>query len=241
MAKVSIEGLKAEVESYSSAIKGYNDDLFKDKSKEEKTSISSKIAEYKTDIEQLLSHEVEDIKNYFVEIYGDKDKEGKKAGILKLEEELKELKDRSDSLLASLTDKSLHDAFTRRANDYTDEYKKIRKWYSAILIILAGVYLYLLFDGMHDKDINFRNTIYQLALATPLGFLVWMLNREQKIAKKLAEEYHHKASISAASRFLVLRLGDGVMSRTLAFKSIVLSLCSFELPVTNSKVLVAIR
>lgn len=40
--------------------------------------------------------------------------------------------------------------------------------------------------------------IFQLGITLPLVFIAWMYSRNQKIAKKLAEEYHHKASLAEA-------------------------------------------
>ncbi|MFP5470891.1 MAG: hypothetical protein ACLGGV_04790 [Bacteroidia bacterium] len=116
--------------------------------------------------------------------------------------ELNSLIEEANKKLYALTDSSLHNAFAKRANEYTDEFKKLEKrthnltWAVIGDIVLFGlVQLYLLY---HGKDFNYHLLIYQFSIAGALIFAIWMYNRNQKIAKKLAEEYHHKAAIAEA-------------------------------------------
>ncbi len=49
-----------------------------------------------------------------------------------------------------------------------------------------------------DKEFNYYILIYQFSFEGALIFAIWMFNRNQKIAKKRAEEYLHKAAIAEA-------------------------------------------
>jgi hypothetical protein len=197
--KTKIEELKTSSEKLHEKIKELNKELLEDKSEEEKDSIRSKILAYKLEVENFIESEVSEVRGFHKEIFGgESEGEGTKYEVANLKSEIEGLKARSEDLLSGLTDESLHDSFSKRAKAYTDEHSNLRRFSSVILVVLSIFYFVILIQGMSDTNINYKNIIYQISLAIPLAMLVWFLNRDQKIAKKLAEEYHHKSSISAA-------------------------------------------
>ncbi len=104
--------------------------------------------------------------------------------------------------LYALTDSSLHNAFATRAEDYTREFKRLEKiTFNMTLGIIADILIFGIIQlilVLTDKPFNYHLLIYQFSIAGALVFAIWMYNRNQKIAKKLAEEYHHKAAIAEA-------------------------------------------
>ena len=97
----------------------------------------------------------------------------------------------------------MHNAFATRAKSYTEEFKTLERYtFYCVIGIIADI---LLFGGIQivnvvflGKSFNYYLIIYQSSIAIALIYAVWMYNRNQKIAKKLAEEYHHKAALSEA-------------------------------------------
>jgi hypothetical protein len=122
--------------------------------------------------------------------------------ILATETKLKKLIKEANDKLFALTDSSLHNAFAKRATNFTNEFKANEK---LTLNLTYGVIADILFFGIVqivliclDKPFNYHILLYQFSIASALVFAIWMVNRNQKIAKKLAEEYHHKASLAEA-------------------------------------------
>jgi hypothetical protein len=111
------------------------------------------------------------------------------------------IKEATEKLYA-LTDSSLHSAFAKRAVQYTMEFERLEKlthkltWAIIIDIVVFGIIQCCLI--FFDKEFNYHILIYQFSIAGALVFAIWMFNRNQKIAKKLAEEYHHKTAIAEA-------------------------------------------
>lgn len=118
------------------------------------------------------------------------------------EKKLTKLINEANAKLFALTDSSLHNAFAKRASDFTTEFKDnekltLRLTYGVIIdILLFGLVQIILI--CLNKPFNYHILIYQFSIASALVFAIWMVNRNQKIAKKLAEEYHHKASLAEA-------------------------------------------
>ena len=105
--------------------------------------------------------------------------------------------------LHGLTDSSLHNSFFTRAKAHTDEYEKLQTYTFRSVVSIAVVTLVFGLIQMinilcRDHGFSYQITYYQLGITLPLIYVVWMYNRNQKIAKKLAEEYHHKAALSEA-------------------------------------------
>ena len=104
--------------------------------------------------------------------------------------------------LYALTDSSLHNAFAVRADEYTSEFKRLEDlthkltWAVIGDILLFGLIQLCLV--LRSSGFNYHILIYQFSIAGALIFAIWMFNRNQKMAKKLAEEYHHKAAIAEA-------------------------------------------
>ncbi len=111
------------------------------------------------------------------------------------------IKEATEKLFA-LTDSSLHSAFAKRAVQYTMEFERLENlthkltWAIIIDTVVFGIIQCCLI--FFDKEFNYHILIYQFSIAGALIFAIWMFNRNQKIAKKLAEEYHHKAAIAEA-------------------------------------------
>jgi predicted nucleic acid-binding Zn-ribbon protein len=176
----------------------------------EETSYQSQFKNAITQIKKDLSEsedELRELRNFHSKVVDTESKDGKK--ILGLESTVNNLKTRlttlisdANSKLHALTDSALHNAFASRAANYTKEFQDLQKytfWSIGGLIfdILAFGIAQIVLTAM-DKPFSYHILIYQFSIAGALILAIWMFNRNQKIAKKLAEEYHHKASISEA-------------------------------------------
>jgi hypothetical protein len=128
-------------------------------------------------------------------------------GLKKLTESLKvrlgNLIQQATEKLHALTDSSLHNSFFSRAQKYSTEYADLQRYtfmailgISGVTVVFAIIQLINVY-GYH-KPFSYNLEIYQLGITLPLVYAIWMLNRNQKIAKKLAEEYHHKAALAEA-------------------------------------------
>lgn len=131
------------------------------------------------------------------------DNEGLKKTTENLKNKLEKLVQETTEKLHALTDSSLHNSFFTRAEAHTNEYEKLQTYTFRSVISIAAVTLsFALIQMINilclDKSFNYQITYYQLGITLPLIYIVWMYNRNQKIAKKLAEEYHHKAALAEA-------------------------------------------
>jgi predicted nucleic acid-binding Zn-ribbon protein len=170
------------------------------------SQLKSAITQIKNDLSES-EDELRELRNFHAKVIDSESKEGKK--IPGLETAVNNLKNRLTTLISdannklhSLTDSSLHNAFATRAANYTQEFQSLQKytfWSIAGLIfdIMAFGLAQIVLTAM-DKPFSYHVLIYQFSIAGALVLAIWMFNRNQKIAKKLAEEYHHKASISEA-------------------------------------------
>ncbi len=127
---------------------------------------------------------------------------GLSTTVSRLKDQLQTLINDAEKKLYAITDSSLHNAFAVRAESYTKEFQKLQKYtfFSILgliidLVVFGGVQVGL---NIADKPFSYNILIYQFSIAGSLLIAIWMFNRNQKMAKKLAEEYHHKASISEA-------------------------------------------
>lgn len=151
--------------------------------------------------------ELHDLIIFYNKVIDSKSKDGKvviglETTVNNLKNQLQTLISNAEHKLHALTDSSLHNAFAVRADSYTKEFSRLEKYtFWSIVGLIADL---LIFGGVQvalnilDKPFNYHILIYQFSIAGALILAIWMFNRNQKIAKKLAEEYHHKASISEA-------------------------------------------
>jgi hypothetical protein len=105
--------------------------------------------------------------------------------------------------LHAITDSSLHNSFYTRAKSHSDEYQKLQDYtFKSVVSIAVVTLLFAIIQLINilwiNKTFSYQISYYQIGITLPLIYLVWMFNRNQKIAKKLAEEYHHKAALSEA-------------------------------------------
>jgi hypothetical protein len=175
-------------------------------------SVKTQIIKIKDDFTKNLTEsdkEIKDLKRFHKKVFektGDEEtgteQEGLKVTVENLANRLSKLTTEAEKRLFGLTDSSLQHAFASRAKAYTIEFEKLQQftykltWFLIIDIIVFGVIeLILIACG---KSFDYHLLIYQFSIAGALIFAMWMFNRNQKIAKKLAEDYHHKASITEA-------------------------------------------
>ena len=126
------------------------------------------------------------------------EKPGLKATVESLANRLEKLTSQAEKKLFELTDSSLQHAFTSRAKKYTFEFKKLQKFtFWLTLTLVADILLFGIIQLCKEK-FDWHLLIYQFSIAGALIFSIFMYNRNQKIAKKLAEEYQHKASLTEA-------------------------------------------
>lgn len=127
---------------------------------------------------------------------------GLKSEVEQLRDQLNKLVVEATNKLHALTDQSLHNAFAKRAENYSAEFKKLEgRTQNVVLGIVVVVALFGLAQlGIYltGKPFNYNLLIYQFSIIAALVFLLWMYNRNQKVAKKLAEDYHHKAALAEA-------------------------------------------
>jgi hypothetical protein len=116
--------------------------------------------------------------------------------------QLQKLISDANEKLFALTDSALHTGFAKRAKGHSDEYDKLQNYTTYSVLAICGVTLLFgitqVILVMTGKGFNSALEIFQLGITLPLVYIAWMYNRNQKIAKKLAEEYHHKSSLSEA-------------------------------------------
>jgi len=148
-----------------------------------------------------------ELNNVYIKVVDTETKDGKK--IAGLETIVNNLKNRlttlitdANSKLHALTDSALHNAFATRAENYTTEFQTLQKYtFWSIVALIIDILVFgvaqIILSAM-EKPFSYHILIYQFSIAGALVLAIWMFNRNQKIAKKLAEEYHHKASISEA-------------------------------------------
>lgn len=158
---------------------------------------------------KIADDKIKRLEDFYSSVFEDKKNEEGKVTKLSLISSIDSQKQRLDKLikeatekLYALTDSSLHNAFAKRAEEYTKEFGRLETlthkltWAVIIDIVVFGLIQCVLVAL--DKGFNYHILIYQFSIAGALVFAIWMFNRNQKIAKKLAEEYHHKAAIAEA-------------------------------------------
>lgn len=188
-------------------------DSFHEMAFEGSTEAPSYEAQFKNSVKQIGidlkegQEQLRVLKAFYDKVVDTQGSDGKK--IPGLENKVNELHKRLNSLITdantklhALTDSALHNAFASRAANYTKEFQKLERYTTwAVGALILDI---LLFGGAQWKLIsdgqlfNYHLLIYQFSIAGALIFAIWMFNRNQKIAKKLAEEYHHKASLAEA-------------------------------------------
>lgn len=162
-----------------------------------------------TDRFKIADDKIKRLEDFYSIVFEDKKNEEGKITKQSLISSIDSQKQRLDKLikeatekLYALTDSSLHNAFAKRADEYTKEFGRLETlthkltWAVIIDITFFGLIQCVL--AALDKGFNYHILIYQFSIAGALAFAIWMFNRNQKIAKKLAEEYHHKAAIAEA-------------------------------------------
>jgi hypothetical protein len=195
----NIVSLKKEVEdirTFTSSIQDESDD----------ESLKNKIKKTTADIE-AISKDIESIRNFEKTLYNDEQtangvKESINKEITNLKSRLTNLISLSEAELEKITDGALHSAFAKRAEAYTEEFSDLQNksstaiWClvgSGVLFVVGQILFYF-----SEKQFSWYLTVMELTIALPLILLFWMRNRNQIIAKKLAEDYHHKATVSAS-------------------------------------------
>lgn len=128
---------------------------------------------------------------------------GLKRAAENLEIRLGNLIQQATDKLHALTDSSLHNSFYSRAEKYSKEYAELQEYtFSSVFAICGVTVLFAVIQLINvfflKKEFSYNLEIYQLGITLPIVYAVWMFNRNQKIAKKLAEEYHHKAALAEA-------------------------------------------
>jgi uncharacterized membrane-anchored protein YjiN (DUF445 family) len=157
----------------------------------------------------IANNKIKRLEDFYSSVFEDKKTEEGTVTKQSLTSSIDSQKQRLDNLikkateqLYALTDSSLHNAFAKRAKEYTDEFGRLETlthkltWAVIIDIVFFGILQFNLITK--DKGFNYHILIYQFSIAGAIFFAIWMFNRNQKIAKKLAEEYHHKAAIAEA-------------------------------------------
>ncbi len=184
--------------------------LFIDTAENKSISTSFNTLMKKMEEDYSSSHKhIRDLKDFYDDVFLDKKRDDGfviKSSLIneidKQKEKLDTLIDTANEKLYALTDSSLHNTFATRAEQYTNEFKKLEQTTFYLILGIIGeialfgvVQLILLYL---KEPFNYHLLIYQFSIAGALVFAIWMYNRNQKIAKKLAEEYHHKAAIAEA-------------------------------------------
>ncbi len=128
---------------------------------------------------------------------------GLKETIELLNTRLDKLISEAEKQLNAITDSSLHNSFFNRAKAHGDEYDKFQTYTLRSSLTLVGITLFfgiiqIIRIFAYEQSFDYHLLIYQISVSLPVVFIAWMYNRNQKIAKKLAEEYYHKSSISEA-------------------------------------------
>ena len=188
----------------------FYDKLFTDK--EDVESIQTQFSNLLTSLEtryESTDEKLKQLEKIHNDVFFDKTNEEGKIIKISLINSIEQQKSKLDTLinqankkLYALTDSSLHNAFASRAKNYTTEFTRLEgithklTWAVIADILLFGLIQLILV--LTDKGFNYHILIYQFSIAGALIFAIWMFNRNQKMAKKLAEEYHHKASIAEA-------------------------------------------
>lgn len=166
----------------------------------------------KGEIDKVLeqsSKSVDDLIEFYNDVFkdqkdanGDSIKQSLKTFIDASKEELRKLTVEATNQLYSLTDSSLHNTFAVRASAYTIEFKELETiTFKLTLAVVADILIFGLIELgliLFGDGFDYHILIYQFSIAGALVFAIWMYNRNQKIAKKLAEFYHHKASLAEA-------------------------------------------
>lgn len=196
-------------QAYDAIIAAHNE-LLVDEAK--KASVKAKIIELHGIagvVEKEVQTTLEKIKGFQTEVYdkyvdnkGDTHA-GLKATTESLRDDLQRLINETSKTLHSLTDKSLHNSFRSRARKYSEEYKVLQKYTFTCIFSIAGITLgfgiaQLINVYSFLQPFSYNMEIYQIGITLPIVYAIWMFNRNQKIAKKLAEEYHHKAALAEA-------------------------------------------
>lgn len=202
--------LDDENESIEQSIDALYDKLFTDSENEESFNTQfDNLIQSLTDRFKIADDKIKRLEDFYSSVFEDKKNEDGKIIKQSLISSIDSQKQRLDKLikeatekLYALTDSSLHNAFAKRADEYTKEFGRLETlthkltWAIIIEITLFGlIQCFLVALG---KGFNYHLLIYQFSIAGTLAFAIWMFNRNQKIAKKLAEEYHHKAAIAEA-------------------------------------------
>lgn len=175
---------------------------------EDRESIKTQIIKIKDDFSKNLTENEKEIRklrsfynNVFEKIVDEEtltETPGLKATVESLANRLEKLTSEAENKLFGLTDSSLQHAFASRALEYTKEFKKLQQLTFWLTLALVGDIILFGTIQLFLKSFDWHLLIYQFSIAGALVFAIWMYNRNQKIAKKLAEEYQHKASLTEA-------------------------------------------
>jgi hypothetical protein len=197
-------------ESIEQSIDALYDKLFTDSENEKSFNTQfENLLQSITDRFKIADDKIKRLEDFYSSVFEDKkDEEGKitKQSLISSIDIQKQRLDRlikeATEKLYALTDSSLHNTFAKRADVYTKEFGRLEtlthKLTWAVIIDIAVFGLIQCGLAALDKRFNYHILIYQFSIAGALAFAIWMFNRNQKIAKKLAEEYHHKAAIAEA-------------------------------------------
>lgn len=198
----------SHIEKRQKLIEGFYEEAFE--GTVEETSYQSQFKSAITSINKSLSDtedEIQELQSFYdkvvdVELKDGTIKKGLSSTVNSLRTQLNSLIENANNKLHALTDSALHNSFAVRAKDYTTEFQKLQKFtFWSILGLIIDILIFgsvqIVLNSM-DKPFNYNILIYQFSIAGALIIAIWMFNRNQKIAKKLAEEYHHKASLAEA-------------------------------------------
>ncbi len=199
-----------EDKSLEHLIEAFYNRLFKDS--EEEISLSTKFENKLhalSDRFKIADEKIKRLEGFYSNVFEDtKNEDGKISkhsligSIDSQKQKLEKLIKEATEKLYALTDSSLHNAFAKRADEYTKEFSRLEtlthKLTWAVIIDIGFFGLIQCVLVALEKGFNYHILIYQFSVAGALVFAIWMFNRNQKIAKKLAEEYHHKAAIAEA-------------------------------------------
>jgi hypothetical protein len=197
-------------ESIEQSIDSFYNKLFTDGEKEKSLNTQfENLFQSLSERFKIADDKIKRLEEFYSSVFEDKKNEEEKVTQQSLINSVNGQKLRLDKLikeatekLYALTDSSLHNAFAKRAEEYTKEFGRLESlthkltWAVIADIGLFGIIQCILI--VLDKGFNYHILIYQFSIAGALIFAIWMFNRNQKIAKKLAEEYHHKAAIAEA-------------------------------------------
>jgi hypothetical protein len=199
-----------ENESIEQSIDALYDKLFTNSENKESFSTQfENLLQSLTDRFKIADDKINRLEEFYSSVFEDKKNEEGKITNQSLISTIDSQRLRLDKLITeateklyALTDSSLHNTFAKRADVYTKEFGRLETlthkltWAVIIDIVVFG-FIQCVLVAL-DKKFNYHILIYQFSIAGALAFAIWMFNRNQKIAKILAEEYHHKAAIAEA-------------------------------------------